>query len=181
MPDRRRRVRAGLGADSRDQAWLDQVDAGITAHVRRYGWHIEYVGGGSCDRPGCGCGADDEGPPFAYTVGLFGLHHPELLMFGVPKGLAARVLNTLGERIRSGDTLLSGQLVTLDDWPHSIIPEPVPNPGEIVFTANRYYARPDEHSVPVLQLSYDDTAGRFPWEADYSAPHMQPRPGTFQA
>jgi len=36
-------------------------------------------------------------------------------------------------------------------------------------------------SVPVLQLSYDDTAGRFPWEEGYATPEMQPRPGTFRA
>jgi hypothetical protein len=167
--------------DSRTQAWLDQVDANITAIVRRYGWYIEYVGGGCCDRPGCDGGADDDGPPFAYTVGLFGLHHPELLIFGVPPGTAVDVLNDLGERVRSGTTLLPGQLIAFDTWPHRIIPEDVPNPGEIVFTANRYYRRPDEYSVPVLQLSYDDTAGRFPWDDGYAAPDMQPRPGTFRA
>jgi hypothetical protein len=59
--------------------------------------------------------------------------------------------------------------------------EEVPNPGEIVFTANRHYQRPPEFSVSVFQLSYDDTSGRFPWEPDYAAPEMQPRPGTFRA
>jgi hypothetical protein len=33
----------------------------------------------------------------------------------------------------------------------------------------------------VLQPSYDDKAGWFPWEPDYAAPEMQPRPGTFRA
>jgi hypothetical protein len=69
----------------------------------------------------------------------------------------------------------------LDEWPHQISPEPVPNPGEIVFEANRYYQRPADVSVSVLQLSYDDTEGRFPWEKGYAAPEMQPRPGTFKA
>jgi hypothetical protein len=64
---------------------------------------------------------------------------------------------------------------------HPVIPEQVPNPGEIVFAANRYYARPAARSVPVLQLSYDDMVGRFPWEAGYAASEMQPRPGTFRA
>jgi hypothetical protein len=103
------------------------------------------------------------------------------LIFGVPPGTAVDVLNDLGERVRSGTTLLPGQLIAFDTWPHRIIPEDVPNPGEIVFTANRYYRRPDEYSVPVLQLSYDDTAGRFPWDDGYAAPDMQPRPGTFRA
>jgi Domain of unknown function (DUF4262) len=167
--------------DARTQAWLDQEDARVAATIRRYGWAIEYVGGGSCSAPWC-CGDDgSDGPPFAYTVGLFGLDHPELLIFGVQPDAAAGVLNTLGQRIRSGGAILPGQIVAFDEWPHRIIPEEVPNPGEIVFSANRFYKRPPEASVPLLQLSYDDLAGRFPWEADYAAPAMQPRPGTFRA
>jgi hypothetical protein len=114
-------------------------------------------------------------------VGLFGLDHPELLIFGVPPETASGVLNTLGERIRSGENLIPGQLITFENWPHRIIPEVVPNPGEIVLEANRFYQRPDEASVLVLQLSYDDLEGRFPWEEGYSTPEMQPRPGTFRA
>jgi hypothetical protein len=33
----------------------------------------------------------------------------------------------------------------------------------------------------VLQLTYDDLQGRFPWEPGYAAPYLQPRPGTFGA
>lgn len=166
--------------DARTQAWLDQHDAHIAAMIRRHGWYIAYIGGGSCDRPGCD-GGDSADPPFAYTVGLFGLAHPELLILGVGPETAAGVLNTLGTRIRVGEALLPGEIVTFDDWPHRIVPELVPNAGEIVFEANRFYQRPNEASVPVLQLSYDDSEGRFPWEDGYAAPEMQPRPGTFTA
>lgn len=157
------------------QAWLDQEDAHTTAVIRRHGWYIQYVFA-------CEVGGDDvASPPFAYTVGLFGLHHPELLILGVSPETATGVLNCLGDRVRAGEDLLPGQIVTFDQWAHQIVPEVVPNPGEIVFAANRYYGRPDAYSVPVLQLSYDDRAGRFPWEAGYEAPDMQPRPGTFRA
>lgn len=167
--------------NARIQAWLDQEDARMASVIRRHGWAIEYIGGGLCSAPGCD-GGDDEGPPFAYTVGLFGLGHPELLVFGVDPNTAYALLNTLGDRIRNDDeVLIPGQLLTFDDWTHRVIPEEVPNPGEIVFTANRFYQRPDEFSVPVLQLSYDDFEGRFPWEEGYSAPEMQPRPGMFRA
>lgn len=166
--------------DARTQAWFDQETARRTATIRRQGWQIQYVGGSTCSRPGCACGPGD-GPPFAYTIGLFGMGHPELLIFGVPPETAAGVLNDLGNRIRAGESLLSGQLITFADWPHRIVPEVVPNPSEIVFAANDFYQRPAEESVPVLQLSYDDTAGRFPWDDQYAAPEMQPRPGTFRA
>ncbi|MGH8873171.1 MAG: DUF4262 domain-containing protein [Acidimicrobiia bacterium] len=167
--------------DAGTQAWLDQQDAHLTAMIRRHGWFIHYIGGGSCSRPGCDCSDDPDQPPFAYTTGLFGLGHPELLIFGVPPDPAAGVLNTLGERIREGENLLPGQMVAFDEWPHRIIPEPVPNPGDIVFLSNDFYQRPAEYSVPVLQLSYDDTEGRFPWEEGYAEPWAQPRPGTFTA
>jgi hypothetical protein len=154
-------------------SFLDQEDAHVAASIRRYGWFIQYVGGGN--------NADVDKPPFAYTIGLFGLDHPELLIFGTPCATACGVLNELGRRIKSGHNLLPGQLIMFDQWAHRIIPEEVPNPGEIVLGANRYYQRPAEASVPVLQLSYDDIEGHFPWEAEYVAPRMQPRPGTFRA
>ncbi len=113
-------------------------------------------------------------------MGLFRLAHPELLIFEVSPATATLVLNTVGKRIRAGENLLPRQMITVDGWPHRIIPEVVPNP-EIVFEANDFYERPPGHPVPVLQLSYDDPEGRFPWEAGYAAPETQPRPGTFTA
>lgn len=166
--------------NARIKAWLDQEDARIRTVIRQYGWAIEYIGGECCSAPGCD-GGDDAGPPFAYTVGLFGLGHPELLVFGLEPDTTSALLNHLGDRVRDGEALLPGLVVEFDDWPHRVIPEEVPNPGEIVFSANRFYQRPDFASVPVLQLSYDDLSGRFPWDDDYSHPEMQPRPGTFRA
>ncbi len=166
--------------DARTQAWIDQEDAHLAATIRRHGWAIQYVGGDSCSAPGCECQSDN-GPPFAYTIGLFGMGHPELLIFGCPPDHGANVLNCLGDRIRNGETLMAGQIITFDHWPQRIVPETVPNPGEIVFGSNHFYQRPPEASVAVLQLSYDDPAGKFPWEDGYVAPELQPRPGTFRA
>lgn len=164
-------------------AWFDQDDAHITSIVRRFGWYIQYVGGESCACPKCNgtSTSKDDGPPFAYTVGLFGLGHPELLVFGLGPETTTGLLNELGGRIRGGAQLMPGEIITFQQWPHRVVPEQVPNPGEIVFGANHFYQRPAESSVPVLQLSYDDFEGRFPWYPDYSAPDMQPRPGTFRA
>lgn len=157
-------------------AWLDQQDAEITATIRRHRWNITYVGEG-CSCPGC---MDlDDGPAFAYTVGMFGLGHPELLVFSVCTHDAAYLLNGLGTRIVEGETLVPGIEVTVDGV-GPVLPEAVPNPGDIVFEANRFYDRPAESSVPVLQITYADPDGRFPWEVGYTGP-VQPRPGTFRA
>ena len=162
-------------------AWLDQEDARTAECIRRYGVYLTFVGGGSCGNPGCSGGAEDIGPAFSYTVGLFGLGHPELVIVGTDADTAGAVLNDLATRVRQGADLVPGQLVTFEDWPHRIVPEQLPNPGEILFGANRFYARPNWASVPALQLTYDDKSGRFPWDDDYVAPDKQPRPGTWVA
>lgn len=168
--------------DARTQAWIDQDDANTVAIIRRHGWMIQYVGGGICNVPGCDAHEDPEQPSFAYTVGMFGLGHAEFLVFDLRPGDASVVLNDLGERVRSGETLIPGQLVTSEGWNHKVVLEEVPNPGEIVFSANRFYQRPGEFSVPVLQVTYDDEQGKFPWDDGYDpAAGCQPRPGAFSA
>jgi Domain of unknown function (DUF4262) len=73
-------------------------------------------------------------------------------------------------------------LLTFDTWPHRIVVESLPNPGEILFTANRHYQQPPEASVEAYQLTYDDRSRRFPWDAGYANdPVLQPRPGTWRA
>ena len=114
-------------------------------------------------------------------MGLFGLNHPELVTVGLSIETSAGVLNHVAGRVMDGQNLIPGALLSIEDWPHSMVSEVLPNPGEILMTANRYYQRPAEASVPALQLSYDDKAGRFPWEEGYAAPDMQPRPGTWSA
>ncbi len=168
--------------DASIQAWIDQDDANTTAIIRRHGWMIQYVGGGACNVPGCdGDDHDVDHPSFAYTVGMFGLGHPEFLIFDVSPATATGVLNDLGERVRDGETLIPGQLITFDQWPHRVVLEDVPNPGEIVFSANRFYQRPHDFSVAVLQVTYDDEKGLFPWDEGYNAVGIQPRPGAFRA
>lgn len=161
-------------------AWLDREDRHCAEMIRRYGCFIQYVGG--CRPDGCGHPPTGNAAPFAYSVGFFGMGHPELLIVGADPGTSAAVINDLCARVRAGRDLVAGELVTFEHWAHRITIEQVSNPGEIVFAANRHYQRPAEHSVPVLQLTYDDAWGRFPWDEGYANdPSVQPRPGTFRA
>lgn len=174
-------------SDSSVQAWLDQEDQHTVEMIRRHGVYIQYVGGDSCACCDAGVGAgvtvkDPQAAAFAYTVGLFGIGHAELLIVGADPSTSAGVLNDLAARIRAGRDLVPGELLTFDPWPHRIVVEEVPNPGEIAFAANRFYQRPREYSVPLLQLTYDDVHGRFPWEDGYCNPAwVQPRPGELRA
>lgn len=160
--------------------WLDQAEARMASDIRRVGWMIHYIGGATCSRPGCHPESSDE-PPFAYTTGLFGMAHPELVIVGLDAEPTAMVVNDLAQRVKDGDMIMPGQLYTGEGWPHRIVPEPLPNPGDILLWTNSYYLRPAEYSVPALQLTYDDDQGLFPWDEGYAHPEQQPRPGSFTA
>jgi hypothetical protein len=158
--------------DPQVAAWLDQEDARVAGLIRTHGWAIEYVMGDQARQQ----------TSIAYTVGLFGMGHPELVFLGGNPNDACSVLNDVGARVKAGEQFLPGMLITFDSWPHRLTVEEVPNPAAILFSANRHYGRPDEASVSALQLTHDDIEGRFPWDAGYSIPSwIQPRPGTYTA
>ncbi len=166
------------------QAWLDQEDQHTAQTIRKHGTYIQYVGGDQCE---C-CATRGERPPaptrapFAYTVGLFGIGHPEIAIVGVDPATARGVLNEVAARVRAGHDLMPGEVLSFDEWTHRVTVEAVPNPGDIAFAANRFYQRPSESSVPLYQLTYDDRQGRFPWDAEYTNPlSVQPRPGEWDA
>ena len=87
--------------DAQTLAWLDQEDRRTTEMVRAHGWAVEYVFG------------EAKSPSFAYTIGLFGLGHPELIVFGLDSASAGRILNTLGHRVRENRDLRAGEIVAL--------------------------------------------------------------------
>jgi hypothetical protein len=167
---------------SAELAWIDQDHRRIADHIRRYGVSIQAIGGDQCQYCPDNNSAET-GRLFAYTVGMFGIGHPEFLMFPRDYEECSFALNAVAHRVRAdGEQFLPGQLVEFNGWPHRAFLEEVPNPGEIVFSANHFYQRPAEASVPVLQLTLDDQRGRFPWEPGCSrATREQPRPGEFRA
>lgn len=148
--------------------------------IKQHGWAVQYVGPGACSVPGC-CGGPDDAQSFAYTIGLHGRGHPELLIFGLPFDLSARVLNDVARRIVAGSRLAADRLLESPDWGFRLATEDVPNPADILYAANEHYGLPDDRSVAALQLSYDDVLGRFPWQDGCRTAGVQPRPGAFHA
>jgi hypothetical protein len=158
--------------EARIAAWLDQQAQLVGQHIRESGVHLEYVIG------------DFEAArtSLCYTIGLFGVGHPELLVTGLNMHNAQGLLNDLARQVYEGRQLVPGEVVAFEHWQHRVFVEESPNPGEIVFAANLHYQRPAEYSVPVLQLTTDDILGNFPWDPGYSVDAWrQPRPGTFDA
>jgi hypothetical protein len=158
--------------DPQTTAWLDQEDAHLAQVIRAHRWAVQYVGAG--DEPG--------EPAFAYTIGLFGLGHPELVIVGVAGQNAHGILNRVAGMVADGRNLVAGELLEWSDWGGRIVVEELPNPGEVVLGANRFYERPPEFSVPAYQLTWAHADGLFPWDDGYACgPECQPRPGTWRA
>jgi hypothetical protein len=82
----------------------------------RLGWALTYV-----------TDPDGRNPSFAYTAGLWGFDHPELLVFGLGQDSAAGLLNQLGERVRDGEVFAAGAEVGTTAMPVRVFD--VPNPG----------------------------------------------------
>ena len=161
--------------DPQTQAWLDQEDAHLAQVIRAHRWAVQYVGEGEePDEP-------DE-PPFGYTIGLFGLGHPELVIVGLGAENTHGILNRVAEGVAGGRDLVVGELLQWPDWGGRLVVEELPNPGEVVLGANRFYERPPEFSVPAYQLTWAHADGTFPWDPGYPCgPECQPRPGTWRA
>lgn len=161
-------------------AYFDQEDARISDQIRRYGVSIQMVGGGQCSVPGCCSPASER--PFAYTIGLFGIGHPELTVVGLDTPSSSRALNAAAKLVLDGGRIMPGVEMKVPGWAPRILPAEVPNPGEIAYNANGHYWRPAEYSVPLLQLMYPDRRGRFPTDPSYSGSRRrQPLPGEWDA
>ena len=161
-----------MTTDPQITAFLDQESAWLAETIRTHRWAVQYVGSGE----------EPDEPDFAYTIGLFGLGHPELLVVGLDHGPAHGMLNRVASAVVDGRDLVPGELLAPPEWPGQLFVEPCPNPGDILFTANRWYQRPDEVSVPAFQLTWPHSDGTFPWEPGWPCPpSCQPRPGTWRA
>ena len=161
-----------MTSDPQTVAWLDQEDAHLAQVIRTHRFAVQYVGAG--DEP-------DE-PPFAYTVGLFGLGHPELAVVGLAHELTHGILSRIARAVVRGRNLVPGEVLQDDEGRDVVTVEVLPNPGEVLFSANRFYERPDEFSVPAFQLTWQHRDGTFPWDPGYPCgPECQPRPGAWRA
>jgi hypothetical protein len=85
----------------------DAADEQLLSDVRTVGWHV------------VGIAADEEGPPYAFTVGLFETFgHPEIVIFGMAPERICRILNHIGDQIRAGKRFEAGisYLGVLEDY-----------------------------------------------------------------
>ena len=148
-----------MTSDPQIVAWLDQEDAHLAQVIRTHRFAVQLVGAG--DRP-------DE-PPFGYTIGLFGLGHPELVVAGLDSGPTHRLLDHAAELVTAGRNLVVGEILRWEGR-EAVYVAASPNAGDVVLGANRFYQRPAEVSVPAYQLIWAHGGEVFPWDDGYPCP-----------
>jgi hypothetical protein len=88
---------------------VDDGDRKLLADVKQVGWHVIKVAG------------DDEGPAFAYSIGLFhSFQHPEIVTFGLDVTDMHRMINAIGEAVRGNGTFTDGPGSQLEKSPRPI-------------------------------------------------------------
>lgn len=115
---------------------IDQFDAWQRETIRRFGWALRAVL------------ADEDSPPFVYTVGLSAFDHPELILFATSQATAAVVLNDLGRLVGAGRVLGAGDEIRLRNGRVHLLS--FPESAEWLFGANDLYRSPDGPPVPAL-------------------------------
>ena len=87
---------------------MHSVERRIRESIATHGWGVIKVP------------EDDEGPGFAYSIGIHTTFvHAEVIVFGLELGLMHRMINNIGEEIRSGRSFASGDRCSegLDERP----------------------------------------------------------------
>ncbi|MGK5548153.1 DUF4262 domain-containing protein [Streptomyces sp. URMC 127] len=165
MPNDRPACRCVICHDYGDRDEVDRVDLRTIQQVQEHGWSVVMVP------------ADDEGPGFAYTVGLWHTHGvAELAMFGLDIRTMHALLNALAREAVAGVVLESGEEY------HDIIKglPVVPLTADLRWyraffgRAISFYRRPP---FPVMQMVWPDAKGRFLWDQgiDEGYEKSQPR------
>jgi hypothetical protein len=116
---------------------------------------------------------DTDALEFAYTIGLTGLGHPEVVIYGLPVDTAHALLNDIGSRVRTGQRFGPGQVVI------GLVENDVPIAFLVVQdTADLTAVEQIYGAVHALQMVWPDRHSHFPWDDAYAlAPEIQPLKG----
>jgi hypothetical protein len=155
----------------------DEILFRVHSRIETQGVCVEYAFG------------DGQDPPWAYTVGLLRLGHPEVIVFGLDECCTAYAIECLLDEIRAGFTRPVGRTrrqPKLGDPGVAVRLVPVPDhywdcsdeSGHRLCIAVEYYRALgwERSEVRALQLVWANGSGRFPWHAGASKrdQHRQP-------
>ena len=124
----------------------------IAGQIDQFGWSVAGIEG------------DGSRPPFAYTIGLTELGHPELLLSGFPPDSAGVVLDGWSDDVAAGHRFQPGDVLN-DGHGHRSAVARIPDPSRLVLAWEFYADRREE--VEALQIVWSDGSGRFPGDPGY--------------
>jgi hypothetical protein len=132
----------------------DDSDRKLLSDIQEVGWHIVVIE------------ADDTGPGYAFSVGLFHSYdHPEIIIFGLKQEIAMQFINNIGVQVKSGIRYSSGTEVDeLANLRSAFLDVPQSHYREYIGYALWFY---EAFDFPVLQCIWPDKSGRFAWEEGY--------------
>jgi hypothetical protein len=135
----------------------------IQENIDQYGWHIISVL------------ADDIGPSFSYSIGLYeSFGHPEVIFVGLKIELAQILINNIGHSIKEGVTYDQDKFYTdiLDNYECRMLKVHGSNYDEYVGQAQNHYNGP----FPLLQCVYPTINGVFPWDKEWPSDLLSVQP-----
>ena len=143
---------------------LDPSDRWLLETAQQHGWGVIKVP------------EDDEGPGFAFSVGVFHtFNHPEVLMIGQKLEAMHQIINHVGERVRGGERFLAGQAYpdVLEGYECHVLEIAQSHFRDYLGTAIWFYERTE---FPAVQLVWPDRLGRFPWDQDAHPDFLEAQP-----
>lgn len=134
-----------------DISELDSRTQSSTEVIHQHGWQVMVIP------------ADDQGPGWAYTIGLWHSQRmPEVAMFGLDSQAMKTILNDLGRRAVEGQPLEAEQQRS-DVASVPVVLKAVDYRWYKAFfgTAIDYYRKPP---FPFLQVVWPNRGGAYPWQ-----------------
>ena len=117
-------------------ATFDEVLFHVHGLIERFGWAVVPVG-------------DRLSAPWAYTIGLVQVNHPELTVKRMPPEAAGRLLNRLGDLVLDGRKFSDGEEVTVGKkrYRFASVPDRQLENGRFAIWVN-YYGAMGRHPEP---------------------------------
>jgi hypothetical protein len=153
-----------MGQNMVRTTWQDDDERRVIEDVQEYGWHIVAIED------------DDEGPGFAYSIGLYHtLKKPEIVIFGLKTTDMMNIINVVGEEMRKGkefeDWMEYDQIL---DGYHCIFRAVDREFYQEYFGYARWFHEGSD--FPVLQCVRPDRGGHYPWHSEFPAAHRARQP-----
>lgn len=134
---------------------MQEFVAGVREIIARVGWAV--IGTPVPETPRV---------MMSYSVGISEtLDRPEIVVFGLPTEVGRNLINTLAGRWRDGEAVRVGVPIErlLEGFDAYVLPVPKGVTERRLFVANHLM----DESYECVQLVWPDSAGRFPWQADF--------------